>query len=74
MFAFITCRLQRLACNECLKNPWCSISKTFITAVIVLITASTIPETFFFHWHLFDRLKFRIFVEGSGGNFILPKI
>ena len=48
MFAFITCRLQRLACNECRKNPWCSISKTFITAVTVLITARTIPETFFF--------------------------
>lgn len=47
MFALIRCCFWRLACNECLKNPSCSISKTFITAVIVLITASTIPETFF---------------------------
>lgn len=48
MSAFIPRRLQRLACNECLKNPWCSISETFIAAVIVLITASAIPETCIF--------------------------
>lgn len=75
MSAFIPRRLQRLACNECLKNPWCSISETFIAAVIVLITASAIPETvIFFHWRLFDHLKFLIFVEGSGRNFLPPRI
>lgn len=56
-----------------LKIPSARSLKTFITAVIVLITASTIPETFFY-WHLFDNLKFLIFVEGSCQKFLLPRI